>query len=117
LFDLLKKRKITLSKFTKDFGITAYVTLAKKCESIGVTPPTEEQFHAALGGVFSSPQEGIVVLDPPPLTKDDGQKIAVDDFLHSEPLQVEVVPTPPEEENQTSYQYRKKKRKQDTEET
>ena len=117
LFDLLKKRKITLSKFTKDFGITAYVTLANKCESIGVTPPTEEQFHAALGGVFSSPQEGIVVLDPPSLTKDDGQKIAVDEFLHQEvpQVEVEVASTSSEEENQTTYQYRKKKRKQDTE--
>lgn len=116
LFDLLKKRKITLSKFTKDFGITAYVTLANKCKSIGVTPPSEEQFNLALGGVFSSPQEGIVVLDPPSLTKEDGHKVLVDEFVQSQDLSPEVIPAPAEEDDQTVTQYRgKKRRKQEIE--
>ena len=114
LFDLLRKRKVTLAKFAKDCGVTAYVALTKKCNSIGVTPPTEEQFNEAIGGVFSSPQEGIVVLDSPQLTKDDGQQVLVDEFLHAEAPQVEA--TPPPEEEQVVYQYRsKKRRKQDTE--
>lgn len=110
LFDLLKKRRITLEKFTKDFGITTHTTLAKKCESIGVSPPSEEEFKKALGGTFSSPQEGIVVLDPPTLTKDDGTKVSVDEFLQVED------PPPAVEEQQTTYTYRSRKKKsQDSE--
>ena len=92
LADLLKKRKSNLSKFLKDLGITTYVTLTQKCESLGVAPPSEDDFKTCLGGVFSSPQEGVVVLDPPALTVDSGEKIQVDSFPGSEEPQALDLP-------------------------
>jgi hypothetical protein len=87
LADLLRKRKTNLKKFLSSSGIVAYVTLIQKCEKMGVSPPTEEEFKAAVGPVASSPQEGVVVLDPPSLVKDStGEKIAVDSFLQDSSL-------------------------------
>jgi len=86
LIDLLKKRRITLQKFVKDSGISSYQTLLLKCEKMGVSAPDEKQFSEAVGGLFSSPQEGVIVLDPPDLVKDSGEKVKVDFFIeHSLP--------------------------------
>ena len=96
LEDLLKKRKANLSNFLKMTGISTYAALIEKCNKIGVSAPKEEVFRSALGEQVSSPQEGIVVLDPPKLTKDSGEKILVDSFVDhldqkTEDLQTEVV--------------------------
>ena len=80
LVDLLKKRRTTLRDFVKNMGISAYSTLVEKCKKMGVSAPEEGQFQEALGGNYSSPQEGLIVLDPPTLTKDTGQKVSVDTF-------------------------------------
>lgn len=80
LVDLLKKKKTNLKNFLSSSGIAAYQTLLQKCEKMGVSPPTEEEFKSVVGPVVSSPQEGLVVLDPPDLVKDStGEKIAVDE--------------------------------------
>lgn len=80
LVDLLKKRKTNLKQFLSSSGIAAYQTLLQKCEKMGVSPPTEEEFKGVVGPMVSSPQEGLVVLDPPDLVKDStGEKIAVDE--------------------------------------
>ena len=42
LEDLLKKRKVNLSKFLKMTGISTYAALIEKCNKIGVSPPREE---------------------------------------------------------------------------
>lgn len=81
LVDLLRKRRITLQKFVKESGIVAYQTLLQKCEKMGVSAPNEKEFKEACGGTFSSPQEGLIVLDPPELTKESGGKIKVDSFV------------------------------------
>ena len=78
LQDLLKKRRTNLKAFVKNTGIATYATLQQKCNKLGVSSPTEDEFNEALGETISSPQEGIIVLDPPDLLKDTGEKIKVD---------------------------------------
>lgn len=81
LVDLLKKRKTTLKQFLDVYGIVAYSTLSTKCDSMGVSPPSEEEFKQIVGMTVSSPQEGVVVLDSPPLLKENtGEPIMVDDM-------------------------------------
>jgi len=79
LTDLLKKKKTNLKQFLSASGITTYFTLSQKCNKMGVSPPLETEFHEAVGIIVSSPQEGVVVLDPPTLLKDTGKKIQVDE--------------------------------------
>lgn len=68
LIDLLSKRKKTLDVFLNEVGITTYELLKNRCSTMGVHPPTEEQFNQALGNpvlpAVSSPTEGVVVLVP-----------------------------------------------------
>jgi hypothetical protein len=81
LVDLLKKRKTTLKQFLDVYGIVAYSTLLTKCDSMGVSPPSEEEFKQIVSVTVSSPQEGVVVLDSPPLLKENtGEPIMVDDM-------------------------------------
>ena len=80
LKDLLKKRGLSLKDFLKNMGIATYTTLLQQCDSMGVSCPTEAEFKEALGDIVSSPQEGVIVLDPPTLIKDSGEKIEIDEF-------------------------------------
>ena len=67
LTDLLRRKRINLEKYLSDNGIISYELLTTRCYSIGVIPPTEDQFLKARGQKFyetSSPTEGIVVLNP-----------------------------------------------------
>lgn len=91
LLDLLRKRKTKLKDFLKNSGIVSYSTLTAKCASMGVAPPSEEFFKKEFGDdAVSSPQEGIIVLDSPPLVKENGEKIQVDTFVHHENLEKQV---------------------------
>lgn len=69
LLDLLRRRKTSLKKFLNEFGIISYELLKIRCNSMGVIPPSEEDFSAVIGSPvmhgLSSPTEGIVVLDSP----------------------------------------------------
>jgi hypothetical protein len=68
LDSLLRKKRSTLESFLKETGIVTYETLETRCRSIGVVPPEREQFLRAMGNPvvheYSSPTEGIVVLNP-----------------------------------------------------
>jgi len=77
LVDLLRKRKTNLKDFLSSSGIVAYTTLKAKCDSMGVSAPAEEEFKQIVGENISSPQEGVIVLDPPKLLKDSGEKINI----------------------------------------
>lgn len=90
LTDILKKKKTNLKNFLSSFGITAYATLLQKCEKMGVSPPNEEEFKEAVGASVSSPQEGIIVLDPPTILKETGEKIEIE-----EPASEPAVPKTP----------------------
>ena len=80
LMDLLRKRRTSLKDFLKNSGIVSYNTLLSMCNNMGVAPPEEEVFKNSIGDNYSSPQEGVIVLDPPRLVKDSGEKIQVDSF-------------------------------------
>lgn len=67
LSQLLRRRKVTLSKFMSEQGISTYDALIRRCESIGVTPPSEQEYVAVDVQLVSNPQEGLVVLDPIPI--------------------------------------------------
>lgn len=71
LVDLLRKKRSNLTSYLTETGIASYELLVSRCNSIGVAPPTEEAFLDAKGNPvtpeFSSPTEGIVVLNPEPL--------------------------------------------------
>ncbi len=60
------------------------------CSNMGVAPPDEDLFKKSIGENYSSPQEGVVVLDPPQLVKDSGEKIQVDSFAGHEQLSPQV---------------------------
>jgi len=70
LTDLLRRKRSTLEKFLKETGIVTYDLLVKRCDSIGVVPPSEDHFLRVKGNPitheFSSPTEGIVVINPLP---------------------------------------------------
>ena len=70
LSDLLRRRKTTLKQMLLDRGITAYGTLVIWCDRIGVVPPTEEEFRAVVPVPVNSAQEGVVVLEPPPVVEE-----------------------------------------------
>lgn len=70
LTDLLRRRRTDLKNFLSETGIVTYELLKTRCSSMGVVPPPEADFKAALGNPvthnLSSPTEGIVVLEAPP---------------------------------------------------
>ena len=70
LTDLLRRRRTNLEDFLNEVGIVTYDLLVSRCASMGVNPPSEEDFLKARGNhathEISSPTEGIVVLNPPP---------------------------------------------------
>ena len=77
LSDLLRRRKMTLRALLDEFGITTYGGLLVRCERMGCAPPTEAEFKVAYPDKpVNSPQEGVVVLEPPPVIDDiSGRKI------------------------------------------
>lgn len=93
LADLLRRRKMSLVQFVTEFGITTYEGLAIHCERMGAAPPTEAEFVAAVKPkLVNSPQEGVVVLEPPPVV-DELSGRAIDPDAPVEP-QVKVVTEP-----------------------
>jgi hypothetical protein len=85
LSDLLRRRRLTLKQMMAEHGITTYASLSIRCQRMGVTPPDENDFHALVGvptiapPVVSNPQEGVVVLEPPPvISEQTGRKIDIE---------------------------------------
>jgi hypothetical protein len=81
LADLLKRRKMTLKQLLDEFGITTYAALTIRCERMGVQAPSQEEFDVVAGTVVSSPTEGVVVLEAPPVIEDCSGKEIVDEDL------------------------------------
>lgn len=75
LTDLLRRRKKTLEKFINEFGITTYESLLSRCERIGVVPPSVEDFEEIVTRPVTSPTEGIVVLNAPPIISEHTGKV------------------------------------------
>lgn len=77
LTDLLRRRKMSLRQLLDEFGITTFEGLLIRCDRMGVTPPEKSEFKLAYPvKPVNSPQEGVVVLEPPPVVDDiSGRKI------------------------------------------
>lgn len=123
LSDLLRKRKMTLSKFITEFGLHSYESLKARCERIGVSPPDIDVYNKAKGPeLVSSPTDGIIILDfPKVINEKTGVEINTETELSSESEMIseeiiEVIePTEDEdvqslEDNQTGVFYKKNKK-------
>jgi hypothetical protein len=70
LADVIRRRRTTLSALIKEIGLTTYQGLEIWCGRMGISAPTLEEFHVAVPATVprvSSPQEGVIVLEPPPV--------------------------------------------------
>ena len=69
LADVLRRRKTTLRAFIDSLGLTTYGALDIMCGRLGVMAPTQEEFDAArpITERVNSPQEGVIVLEAPPV--------------------------------------------------
>ena len=67
LADLLRRRRSNLKAFIAELGVTTHAGLAIWCERMGVSAPSVEEFELAFPStkLVNSPQEGIIVLEPP----------------------------------------------------
>ena len=69
LSDLLRRRRTNLTAFVAELGVTTHVGLAIWCRRMGVVAPSPQDFETAFppASKVNSPQEGIVVLEAPPV--------------------------------------------------
>jgi len=71
LMDVLRRRRSTLKSLVKELGISTYAALTNYCVRLGIEPPIRNEclsvFPFTPCALVNSPQEGIVVLNPPPL--------------------------------------------------
>jgi hypothetical protein len=74
LSDLLRRRKTTLAKHMKEFGINTYEMLSERCARLGVEPPTLEEFLLVAPPLVNSPTEGILILEAPPVIQESSGK-------------------------------------------
>lgn len=58
---------MTLQQFLNESGIVAYGALLERCNALGVRAPSESDFDAVVTVRVTSQQDGVIVLDPPPL--------------------------------------------------
>ncbi len=97
LMDILRRKKKTLKDFLTDSGIAAYETLAERCSSMGVTVPDVEMFNLAIGKkseiefAVSSPTEGIILLEPPPIVEETTGKQENIEDLDPPSIEVEII--------------------------
>lgn len=78
---LLKRRKMSLARYIKDFCFSSHDALVAQCERMGVTPPSKVDTLEFFGEipVANDPTDGIIVLSEPRLIDDSGD--AIDDHV------------------------------------
>lgn len=95
LQNLLKRRKISIERFMKDFGIVSYAALSEKCGRLGVLTPAYDDLKHIFSEMpsINDPSDGIVVLPVPQLIDDKlGKSIdGVDDESDHERSDVVVI--------------------------
>lgn len=112
LTDLLRRRKMTLRRMLDEFGITTYEGLVVRCERMGVLPPPEKDFKAAFPDPpVNNPQEGVVVLDPPPVVDEISGRI-IDPDAPIEPGIMVITDSPQEGPTEPSQKKRRPKKDQ-----
>ena len=70
LADVIRRRRTTLAALIKEIGLTTYQGLEIWCGRMGISAPTLEEFQVVMPETIpkiSSPQEGVIVLEPPPV--------------------------------------------------
>ena len=77
LENLLRRRRSSLKEFVTNSGVTTYEFLLERCERMGVAPPSRHTFESIVPPVVnSSPTEGVIVLESPPLISEStGEEI------------------------------------------
>lgn len=80
LADVLRRRKQTLKSFVDESGQQSYEGLVVLCNKLGMSPPDEETYTKEVNPpLVTSQQDGVVVLDPPPMVDEiSGRKIDPD---------------------------------------
>jgi len=129
LINLLRRRRLSLKQFITEFGITTYEGLTSRCQRMGVTPPTLQEFEEVAPPIVNSPTEGVLVLDVPPVVKeitgkeidpDNGVEVATPPVITVEVLTEEgqlesILPSPTgEHEGPQVAPKKSKKKKVDT---
>lgn len=68
LADVLRRRRTTLKALVSELGVSTYAGLTNWCARMGIAPPPQEEFDVLFPPrTVNSPQEGVVVLEPPPV--------------------------------------------------
>lgn len=117
LLSVLKRRKSNLKTFLQETGIVTYELLKTRCDSMGVIPPEETEFFEAAGMSsadaprrVSSPAEGLIVLDPPTLVKENTGESLVDEQVVAQDETVAVSDLADSAQIQDSSHKKKKKK-------
>lgn len=101
---VLRRRKSTLKKLADELGVTTYTALANWCDRMGIAQPEQREFDLAFPPTMkvNSPQEGVIVLEPPPVV-DEHTGRAIDPAAPVEPgVQVVTEPTDPTQKKRRS---------------
>jgi len=104
LADVLRRRRSTLAAFISELGITTYTALEIWCKRMGVSSPSKEEFEVIFPPEvhINSPQEGVIVLEPPGYASDstlDPEESSLDGALEhpsdttKKPRKKKVLPT------------------------
>jgi len=117
LSDVLRKRRTNLKKFLDDSGIVTYELLTSRCSSMGVLVPSEDDFNSAKGinpnmtPEVSSPTEGVLVLDSPPVVLESTGKSVYMEEREAPQVEVQVITQSPVREFQNTDQFKRNKNK------
>jgi hypothetical protein len=118
LSDVLRKRRTNLKKFLEDSGIVTYELLTSRCASMGVLVPSEADFNSAKGikpdttPEISSPTEGVLVLDSPPIVLESTGKSVYMEEREAPQVEVQVITQSSVHGFQNSNQFKRNKNKQ-----
>jgi hypothetical protein len=117
LADLLRRRRTTLTAFVAELGFTTHAALEIWCKRMGVTAPTHDEFITAIPRAeqVNSAQEGVVVLEAPPVLDEASGELIDPDAPAFPGLEVVTGAAAEEAPEATQKKTRKKKESQPTE--
>ena len=102
---VLRRRRTTLKKLVDELGVSTYTALVNWCDRMGITPPERAEFDEVFPPALkvNSPQEGVVVLDPPPVVDEHtGRNIDPEVPVLEPGVEVVTEPTdPPQKKRRT----------------
>jgi hypothetical protein len=94
LADVLRRRRSTLKALVGELGVSTYAGLEIWCARMGLVPPTDDEFSVIFPSKVNSPQEGVIVLTPPPvIAEPTGQPIDVEPIKEPETVEEPTEPS------------------------